>query len=124
MNWLLKVDYINSGSGFSLSSNSEREPELKLKLWLQAQARALAELRLEPELGIEFLGSELNSEPSSRLQARALEPRIELSGSKLELEPERELGIELSSLALNSKPSSSSELEQELDSKPRRGTRA
>ncbi|OBT59781.1 hypothetical protein VE03_10772, partial [Pseudogymnoascus sp. 23342-1-I1] len=99
----LGIEFLGSELSSEPSSGSEREPELNSELCrvapTRAQARVLAQLQAEPEFC-----SELSS---SRLQARAPEPRIEFSGSEL-----------------NSEPSSSSGSSSSLGLELRRGTRA
>ncbi|KFY32281.1 hypothetical protein V493_00345, partial [Pseudogymnoascus sp. VKM F-4281 (FW-2241)] len=160
----LRIELSGSELNSELSSGSEREPEReperelnsKLSLRTRAQARTRArtraragartQLRQAPELGIEFLGSEFNSEPSSgserepalnselcrlaptRAQARVLaqlqaEPEFcsELSSSRLQARAP-EPRIEFNSSELNSEPSSSSG--SSLGLELRRGTQA
>ncbi|KFY75310.1 hypothetical protein V499_04706 [Pseudogymnoascus sp. VKM F-103] len=130
-----RIEHSSSELNSEPSSSSELELERELNSELcrlvptRAQARVLAQIQAEPEFCLEL--------ENSRAQ-RAPEPRIELSGlglrtrtragarALIQLGPE--LGIELSSSRPNSEPSSGSELEpepeRELNSEPRRGTRA
>ncbi|KFX88862.1 hypothetical protein V490_07367 [Pseudogymnoascus sp. VKM F-3557] len=137
-----------------LDSRLRAQPGNRARARIGTRARARAQHQQAPKPRIELSSSELNSEPSSILSSlaepefclelensraqRAPELGIELSGlglrtrtragarAQLQLGPE--LGIELSSSRPNSEPSSGSELEpepeRELNSEPRRGTRA
>ncbi|KFY03974.1 hypothetical protein V490_00036 [Pseudogymnoascus sp. VKM F-3557] len=112
-------------------SGSEPERELDSGLRVQAGIRtrtgARTQLRQALELRIELSSSELNSEASSGSKpALALSQSQSESCSKAQLRQAPELRIEISSSKLNSEPSSGSdpEPEPELDSEPRRGTRA
>ncbi|KFY98655.1 hypothetical protein V498_01337 [Pseudogymnoascus sp. VKM F-4517 (FW-2822)] len=126
----------------SLEPERELDSRLRVRAGIRTRTRARTQLRQALELRIELSSSELNSEASSSSKPE-LEPERELdsrlqvqarirtgtrtrAGTRAQLRRAPELRIEISSSELNSEPSSGSdpEPELELDSEPRRGTRA